>query len=286
MDPIDNDSNAGTFDDIMRRSGVPARARSFGGNESTFERTRRVIATARGGFEDLRPEDGILETATTVYKVVDDASCDVTVIGDIAMIGAIAFERSKNLCIVAPGLRFEIASRISALCQADYFRYKALRVILATSQMQIERTVAAMEAARPASPSHHDEQRYWSAAATVMLWSAIAAGFYFLVRMVLPHSYVNPFVALPFWFRAFYGPHVMNVKAKAASGPRRRLTEVNARIAPSFAVALLLAIVVLPVAIVYLTAAAIVIHIAALASPTCARIVVTTCSRLPRALQV
>ncbi len=286
MEPRDRDASGRSFDEIVRNLDLHVAGGLRRRSEDTFERTKRSILNSSGEFEDLRAADGVIETKTSIYKIVE--ACDVGegLIGDVALVGAVAFERSKHFCIVAPELPDDIAYRIRALGHAEYFGYRGLRFALATSEMQVDRIVSVSETSRSPNDIHADDARYWVALAKVLFWIAVTVAFYIELRVTFRSTYVDLLAVAPFWFKAFYGTSVRDVPDGEAGGsPKWRLVHVNSVVAPTLALLLIFAITTLPAAIVYLACIAIAVDVAACFSAAFARNVVRVASRLPSFLR-
>lgn len=286
MNSSDGGSNDRTFERIMRNvrfsGSLPPVA---SGVVSAFARTKELIARAGGVLEDERPDDGILETERAIYKVISELADNEGILGDIAIAGAVAFDRSKHFCVVAPLLRAETAYRIEALGQAKYFQYKNLTASLLTSNMQIERFVPSTESRISRGISHVKEAAYWNATAKAVSWIFVAAVFYVAMRRLLPYAYADLFAVAPFWLKAFYGNGISGASRMGLIDPKWRLVQVNTVVAPILAFLLLFAIPLVPAAIPYLTIIAVFIDFTAFLSVAFTRSIVPYITLLPRLLR-
>jgi hypothetical protein len=275
MDRGDQTADDGSFESIMRGfRGRPGDWPSLPVDEVVGEglrTTRRLIAAAGGELVDLRSGRGVLETKSTVYKVIEDGPCDDMLVLDVALVGANAFERGKGLCIVAPSLSDELLLKILALGQAHYFSFKGLGVTVCTSEMQIAHAVAAADGVGARKPAHVDDSVYWRATLKVVFWIFVGTAFYVTIRHLYPQAYVDLLAVLPFWLKAFYGERIPGTRNGDIRSPIWRLVHTNAVMAPFLAVLLLPAVVLVPSLVPYLAAAAIAIDITAFISPAFAR---------------
>jgi hypothetical protein len=248
-------------------------------NVGAFGLVKRLLQDAKQRIEDIQSHKGIIETTTTVYKVVESDSYSEALIGDLAVAAARAYSLQKNYVAYVPEAPQDFEQRLIALGLAEYFSYRGLNAHIATSSMQISRLIFARSV--PEGSPVATDAFYWRQVLQTIGWLSASIIIYSYLRH---QPFFDVFVILPLWFRAFYGFRFPNAVLNFRD-PRSRLVEANSVVAPILTVFLVTAIALAPMTIAPLGAIAIGVDIAAFTSTNIARFVSKNGKWVPRFLR-
>ena len=207
------------------------------GSGDAFLRARTLLARLDVKIEDLQPWHGIIETRSTIYKVLEAGADYDSLYEDVARAGAEAFAKSKHFTMYAPALANDIAYRIQALGHADFFARANLRAILCVSDMQFARALQVHDG-DVASRAHHErgDSFYWGAAAKALGWIVACIALYTFIRHRVPNAYYDVSALLPCWAKAFYGTRFL--RTDDLRNPLTRIIMTNNVVTPVYAVLL------------------------------------------------
>ena len=278
----EGDTNDRAFEELMRS--LEASRDAFGslaGNESleALALVTRLILEAKQHIEDVQPHRGVIETTTTVFKIIEQDYFSEAVVGDVAMTGAHAFSLRKHYVVYAPLVSQEIEHRLVALGHADYFKHLGLNARVTTSPMQISRQILSVHTQQPVSA--FNDGFYWRQALKTIGWLFASIGLYIALRR---QPFYDVFVILPIWFRTFYGLQYPNANPDLRN-PRLRIVAANAVVAPIDFALLIVAIAIAPLLIAPIGAVAVAIDIGAFLSIYVARTVSESGKWIPKILR-